>query len=569
MPVNSNRHKDLIRFGVLLLGIVLLNVFASSIVFRLDLTAEKRFTLADITRDFLSDMEEPVFARVYLSGDLNVGFSRLSDAVEDKLQEFEVYAGANLDYQFIDPEGADESSKEAKAFLSELGLDPVPVFEAREDGSRSKTFVYPYLVFRSGEAEIAVNLLENMPGQSGAENLNSSMEVLEYKFTDALRRLLAEEMPRIAFLEGHGEYDEVDVVDVTDALSRYYQVDRGNPGASPEMLQPYAALIVAGPTKEFAENEKFAIDQYIMQGGKVLWLMDGIGVTMDSLQNTMQTVGLPLDVNLNDQLFRYGFRINPVVVQDIQSGMIPVNVAPAGQPSQFVPMPWTYSPLLNTNNSHPVTRNVNLVKGSFASSIDTVGGDLNTVNTPLLFSSRYSREMESPVFISLAHVEEQPARENFPQSHIPVAYLSEGQFTSAFLNRPVPPQVSISHSQRRDQSVDTRMIVVADAAIIKNEVHRRESSNPGIVPLGYDEVTRQTFGNKQFILNAVNYLTDDQGWMQLRARNYRLRLLNRDKVANEATYWKVVNIGIPVFFVLLLGLIVPFWRKRRFGKESK
>jgi ABC-2 type transport system permease protein len=569
MSGNSNRKKDLINFGLLVAVVALVNIFASSLVMRLDLTAEKRFTLADITKDFLSEMEEPVYARIFLAGDLNVGFSRLSESVEEKLDEFDVYAGSNLDYPVIDPNDSDDESQCAGEYLKELGLDPVPVYEAKEDGSRSRTLVYPYLVFRSGEADIAVNLLENMPGQSGAENLNISIEVLEYKLTDALRRLLMDEMPRIAFLEGHGEYDEVDVIDITDALSQYYQVDRGNPGSSPEMLQPYEALIVAGPRKTFSEDEKFAIDQYIMHGGRVLWLIDAIGTTMDSLRTDMQTVGLPLDVNLNDQLFRYGFRINPVLVQDVQAGMIPVNVAPPGQASQFVPMPWVFSPLLTTNSRHPVTRNVNLVKGEFVSSIDTVGGGLKTIATPLLVSSRNSRVMESPVFISLAHVEEQPARENFPLSYIPVAYLSEGQFPSAFLHRPTPPGVVFPDEQRRDESVPTRMIVVADGEIIKNDVRRRESASPRILPLGYDEVTQQTFGNKQFILNAVNYLTDEEGWMELRTRSYQLRLLNRDKVANEAGFWKIINIGLPLLFVLLIGLFVPFWRKRKFGKEKK
>lgn len=569
MSGKSNKQKDLVNFGFLLAAVLVVNILASSLVARLDLTAEKRYTLAGISKDFLSRMEQPVFARVYLSGDLNVGFSRLSQSVEDKLNEFGVYAGSNLDYRFIDPNGSDDESKQAIKQMEELGLEPVPVYEAKEDGSRSRTLVYPYLVFQTEDAEISVNLLENVPGQSGAGNLNSSVEVLEYKLTDGIRRLLTVNMPRIAFLEGHGEYEEIDVVDITDALSRYYQVDRGNPGSSPEMLEPYEALIVAGPREEFSEDEKFAVDQYIMHGGRVLWLVDAMSVTMDSLQNNMQTVGLPLNINLDDQLFRYGFRINPVVIQDVQSGMIPVNVAPPGQSSQFVPMPWTYSPLLNTNSQHPVTRNLNVVKGEFVSSIDTVGGDLNTTKTPLLRTSRYSREMESPVFISLAQVEEQPARENFPQSHIPVAYLSEGEFTSAFLNRPMPPGVRFPVNQRRDKSVPTRMIVVADGEIIKNEVHQRETANPGIVPLGYDEVTRQTFGNKQFVLNAINYLTDEEGWMDLRTRNYRLRLLNRDKVANEAGFWKTLNLVVPILFVLLSGLLVPLWRKRRFGKERK
>ncbi|MFO7864643.1 MAG: gliding motility-associated ABC transporter substrate-binding protein GldG, partial [Salinivirgaceae bacterium] len=483
----------------------------------------------------------------------------------EKLDEFGVHAGTDLDYQFIDPSGNDEEAKRAKEQIESFGLDPVPVFEAREDGSRKRSLVYPFMVIQSGDSEIAVDLLENIPGQSGAENLNASIEGLEYKITDALRRLLTEEMRKIAFLEGHGELDELDVIDITDALSKYYQVDRGNPGSNPEMLNEYEALVIARPTRSFSEPEKFAIDQYIMNGGKVLWLLDAINASMDSLQNNMQTMGLPLDVNLDDQLFRYGFRINPVLVQDVQAGVVPVNVAPPGESSRFVPMPWIFNPLLNTNTKHPVTRNVNVVKGEFVSSIDTVGDNLNTTVTPLLRTSRHSRTMKSPVYISLAHVEEQPRRENFPESHIPVAFAAKGEFSSVFTNRGMPPEVNYPAEKKRDVSEPTRMIVVADGDIIKNEIRQRESNNPGIMPLGFDESTNQTYGNKQFIMNAINYLTDEEGWMALRTRNYRLRLLDRDKVANESNYWKMLNLGLPLLLVLVAGFVVPFVRKKRFG----
>lgn len=558
--------RDITSFSVLLAVVVLANILASSVVLRLDLTDSKRFSLSGITKDFLSEVEEPVFAHVYLDGDLNVGFDRLSRSVREKLEDFRVYAGTDLDYQFIDPTGNSETSRKAAERLKELGLDPVPVFEAREDGSRERTLVYPYLLFQRGDEQIAVNLLENMAGQSGAENLNASIEVLEYKYTDALRRLLMQEKRKIAFLEGHGELDELDVIDITDELGKYYQVDRGNPGNNPGMLEPYDAIIIARPTERFSESEKYAVDQYIMGGGRVLWLVDGIDASMDSLRNTMQTVGLPLDVNLDDQLFRYGFRINPLLVQDVQAGVVPVNVSPPGESSRFVPMPWVFNPLLNTNRQHSVTRNVNVVKGEFVSSIDTVGEGLNTSVTPLLQTSRHSRELESPVYISLAHVEEEPRRENFPQAHITVGYAAEGEFPSVFVNRSAPPEVEHSSHKRRDLSVPTRMIVVGDGNIIKNKVRRRDSSNPRIVPLGFDEVTNQTYGNKAFILNAINYLTDEEGWMQLRTRNYRLRLLDRDKVANAGDFWKWLNVGLPLLLVVIAGFIVPFVRERQFGK---
>lgn len=567
MALKPRRNKDIFRFLILLVTVTGINYLASSWIFRFDLTAEKRFSLADITKDFLTGMDEPVFAKVYLEGDLNVGFERLSRSVEEKLNEFRVYAGSNVDYQYVDLSENSNDAKRARKHLSELGVKPVPVFETNEDGSRKRTLVYPFVVFQKNDKEVAVNLLENMPGRSGAENLNASIEGLEYKFTDALRRLLMTEKRKIAFLEGHGELDELDVIDATDALSRYYQVDRGNPGNNPDMLKPYEAVIIARPTEAFTESEKFVIDQYIMNGGRVLWMVDAINASLDSLQNTMQTVGLPLDVNLNDQLFRYGFRINPTLVQDVQAGVIPVNVAPPGESSRFVPMPWIFNPLLNTNSQHPATRHVNLVKGEFVSSVDTVGADLPTTVTPLLRTSSHSREMQSPVFISLAHVEEQPRRENFPQSYISVGYASEGVFPSVFKHRPVPPGVNFPVEKRRDESVPTKMIVVGDGDIIKNDVRRRETGNPRIIPLGFDEATNQTYGNKNFILNAINYLTDDEGWMDLRTRNYQLRLLNRDKVANESVKWKAINLGIPLLLVILAGVVVPFVRKKRFGRK--
>ncbi|PWE00829.1 gliding motility-associated ABC transporter substrate-binding protein GldG [Marinilabilia rubra] len=566
MTPKHKRNKDVFRFLALLIAVFVANYMVSSWVFRLDLTAEKRFTLAEITKDFLSGMDKPVIAKVYLEGDLNVGFERLSRSVEEKLNEFQVYAGNKLDYQYYDLAENSNDAKRAKKHLQELGLEPVPVFEVNEDGSRKRTLVYPFILFQSGDKKLAVNLLENMPGRSGAENLNASIEGLEYKFSDALRRLLMKEKRKIAFLEGHGELDELEVIDITDALSRYYQVDRGNPGNNPEMLQPYEALIIASPQEEFTEPEKFSIDQYIMNGGRVLWMVEAIKASLDSLRNTMQTVGLPMEINLNDQLFRYGFRINPTLVQDVQAGVIPVNVAPPGESSRFVPMPWIFNPLLNTNSQHPVTRNVNMVKGEFVSSVDTVGADLQTTVTPLLRTSRHSREMHSPVFISLAHVQEQPRRENFPESYISVAYASEGVFPSVFKNRPVPPEVSFSIDKRRNESVPTRMIVVGDGDIIRNGVRRSETGNPRIIPLGFDEATNQIYGNKDFILNAINYLTDDEGWMDLRTRNYQLRMLDRDKVANESGKWKALNLGIPLLIVLLIGITVPFLRRRRFGK---
>ncbi len=562
----GNRKKVSGFLGILG-AVVLLNLASSAGFFRWDLTAGKRYSLARVTKNFVAGMESPVLAHIYLEGDLNAGFARLGRSTRELLDELRVYAGNNLEYTFVNPLGDTEESRRAEERLKEVGLSPVPVFEASEDGSRTRTLVYPYLIFGSNDSEVAVNLLENLPGRSGAENLNASIEGLEYKLTDALRRLLVHDKPRIAFLEGHGELDELDVLDATDAFTQYYEVERGNPGGNLAALMPYQALIIARPRSSFSEEEKFIVDQYLMQGGRILWLLDGIHVSMDSLRVASQTVGLPYQLNLDDQLFRYGFRINPVLVQDLQSGMVPVNVSPPGEPSRFVPMPWHFSPLLNTNLEHPVTRHLNVVKGEFVSSIDTVGENHRVIRTPLLQTGSHSRELQPPVFVSLARINEPPDRTLFNRSHIPVAYAAEGIFTSVFQNRAVPPGVTgLPPQGMMMESVPTRMIVVADGELIKNEVRFKQSGDPKILPLGFDEVTNQTYGNKQFLLNALNYLTDDEGWMALRNRSFTLRLLNKEKLARRGSFWKMMNVAAPLVLVLLAGLLIPFLRRRRYRR---
>lgn len=562
MTKNNIRNKDLRQLVLVIAGVVLINLISATYFFRIDLTAEKRYTLAPVTRNFLRNLDKEILVKIYLTGELNVGFAKLSKATKEMLDEIRYVSGSNLQYEMIDP----NTNTDAANTLKEFGLSAVPVFETAADGRKIQSRVYPYAVFMVDDYEAPVNLLENMPGLSGAENLNISMESLEYKMMDVLRRLMGEERTAVAFLEGHGELDELDVMDITDELSAYYQVDRGSLTDDPFILDAYKVLIVAKPQVPFSQKDKFVIDQYVMRGGRVLWLVDAVNVTLDSLRRSTQTVGLATDLNISDMLFRYGVRINPVLLQDIQSAMIPINVSARGETPRLVPVPWLFNPLLNTAMHHPVTRHVNVVKSEFVSSIDTVGAQSGLVKEVLLSTGRYSREMSVPVFITLALVNEKPEREDFRSAYIPVAVSMDGVFQSAFTNRPVPPGINIRPSEIKQNSEPTRMIVVADGDIIRNEVRLKHSGSPQVVPLGFDEMSNQTFGNKQFILNAVNYLADDQGWMALRGRNYELRLLDRDKLASEINFWKTLNIVLPVILLLAAGLIIPFWRRKRFSK---
>lgn len=562
MTSNISRNRDLKHLTIVMAAIVIINLISAEWFYRIDLTSEKRYTLAPVTRAFLRNIDHEILVKVYLTGDLNVGFQKLSKATREMLDEIRYVAGSNLRYEIVDP----NNEANARDVLKEFELSAVPVFETAADGRKIQSRVYPYLLFHVNDHEAPLNLLENMPGLSGAENLNISIESLEYKIMDVLRRLMGEEKPAVAFLEGHGELDELDVMDITDELSGYYQVDRGSLTHDAYILDAYKVLIIAKPQKAFSQRDKFVIDQFIMRGGSVLWLVDAVNVTLDSLRRSTQTLGLASDINISDQLFRYGVRINHVLLQDIQSAMIPINVSAQGDAPKLVPVPWLFNPLLSTALDHPVTRHVNVVKGEFVSSIDTVGHHEGVLREVLLSTGRYTREMAVPVFITLAMVNEKPEREEFRKAYVPVAVSMEGVFQSAFTNRPVPPGVNIRPADVKQQSISTRMIVVADGDIIRNEVRLRHSGSPQVLPLGFDELSNQTFGNKQFVLNAVNYLADDQGWMALRGRNYELRLLNRDMLTNEITFWKSLNIAFPLVVLVIAGLIIPFWRKRRFGK---
>jgi ABC-2 type transport system permease protein len=560
----SYMRRDVVRLLVVLVVVVVINLVSAIWFFRVDLTAEKRFTLSDNTKSYLQSLSSDVNVSVYLSGELNPGFKKLANATREMLDELRMASGKKVSYTFVDPNSGNASQKKALyEKLQQLNCEPVPVFESTEDGRNVRSMVFPYAVVTVGGNVRAVNLLDNIQGYSGAENLNKSAEGLEYKLMESIRKATLSQKTRIAFLEGHDELDELDVLDVTDALSEFYQVDRGQIADNASILDPYKVVIVAKPQKAFSEREKFVIDQYVMHGGRILWMVDAVTVTLDSLRRTTHTVGVMSDFNIGDQLFKYGVRINPNLLEDIQAAQIPINASPVGQTPKFVPVPWLFSPLLQPNDQHVVSRNINLVKADFASTIDTVGEQMNLKRSVLLTTSRFTKVNQVPVFVSLAMVNEQPKRNEFNKAFVPVAYAQEGVFSSVFENRGVPGGLT-NLKKRLNQSVPTRMVVVADGDIAKNAVRQRYN-NPQIVPLGYDEMSGQTFGNKDFVLNAVHYLADDEGWMTLRARHYDLRLLDKEKLGSKASMWKVLNVGVPVLLVVIAGLVFVWLRRRKYG----
>lgn len=559
--------KKIIQIFAFILAIVVLFILSENFFFRLDLTSEKRYTLSDNTKNLLGGLDKELDVKVYLDGDLNPGFLRLRKSVKEMLDEFDAYAGNEVKYQFINPSAASTNAEREKFYeeLEKKGMRGVMVFDKDAEGESKQKIVFPWLEISYGGKSRCVNLLKNVPHKSGEENLNNSIETLEYELTDVLRIVTSNEVSKVAFLEGHGELPEPFVYDFTKTLSRYYQVDRGVLSGQVDELKDYKAVIIAAPTEKFSEAEKFVLDQYIMKGGRVMWLVDGARISLDSLSTASQTIGVDNDVNLSDQLFKYGVRINSDLVQNVQCVLIPVNTARLGDTPKYEPMSWYYSPLLHTVPTHPISKNLAPVKAEFVSSLDFVNlEDKSIKKTPLLMTATGTHIQNVPSIVSMDVVNVEKNGYYFDKPNVMVGAALEGVFPSVFEHRMIPEGVKGS-KEILAESRPTKMVVVTDGDIIRNDV-QGSGNSANIVPLGYDQYMNQKFGNSEFLLNAVNYLTDDDGWLNLRCREVQLRLLSAPAVIGQGTFWKVVNLLMPIFILGIFGLIFNFMRKRKYTK---
>jgi gliding-associated putative ABC transporter substrate-binding component GldG len=545
--------------------VVVAIIIASYSFFRIDLTQEKRYTLSDVSKNILHTLPDEVLVKVYLDGDIPIGFKRLSESVREMLDEFRVYAGNNVQYQFIDPySNSDPKSVDALVkSLYDKGIQPTNVKIKDAKGGFTEKMVIPGALVSYNGVEFPINLLSNNPGLSGEQNLNNSVQALEYKLINAIHSLSNTKLEKIAFLEGQGELDQYQVGDITRELANYFQVDRGSINGNVHALDVYKCVIIAKPQKPFTEEDKFVLDQYLMNGGKILWFIDPVKLNTDSLAKG-GTLAFIQDLNIDDQLFKYGIRVNPVLLQDVQCSLLPVNTSESGTQSKFTPEPWLYNPLLSASPYHPASRNLNMVLTDFCSYIDTLDSYGKTKKSILLESSKYTHIKGVPSMISLSEINEQHQQSDFDKSFLPVAVMVEGTFTSNFKNRMLS-QLKINGTYKfRSQSVPTKMLVVADGDIIRNDV-RTTPQGILISPLGFDKYISQTFGNKEFVLNVVNYVTDETGIMNLRTREVKLRLLDKFKVQDEKLKWQLINVILPVILVVLAGIGSTYWRRRKYA----
>ena len=522
---------------------------------RWDLTDDRHYSLSEATKTLLKQTNAPIEVTLLLDGDLNAGFTRLKKATEELMDEMSVYADLSLTLP----------SREGTELQDSLGLRPIVIHEREQNGKTAQTTIYPYALIAYKGRGALVTLLKNTRGLSGEENLNNSIEQLEYAFAEALHRLQQTELPRIAIIEGHGEPDERYVWDLEQTLSQYFYVDRGaiiipEQGVDVHLLDGYKAIIIANPQTAFSDIERFIIDQYIMRGGTVLWVVNGVRFSNDVLQSDGFTPIIPLDLGITDMLFRYGIRINPALVQDLQCMTIPVNVSEDPQTPNLQPFPWTYAPLLLTSNSSPITRNTGQVMSTFVSPIDAVGGEDGIDKRVLLATSTATRVTATPGEVNLNDL--QPDLEAFRYQYVPVAVSLEGTFNSAFAHRMMPDSI-VSDEPIRKQSVATRQVVVGSGSIIMNEVERNQ-----VLPMGYDRYNQIQFSNRDFIANVLLWLTDSEGLIQLREKTVALRLLNDKRAHDERARVQAISTISPIAILALLGGVIWIIRKRKYASKK-
>jgi ABC-2 type transport system permease protein len=554
-------------FVIVIAGIILLNIISATLFFRLDLTSEKRYSISENTKKLLSGLDQKTHIKIYLDGDLNPGFLRLKKATGELLDEFNVYASNDFTYEFINPSAANSTEARNNNYMAmeRRGMRAFTVFEKDDEGKSIQKVVFPWAEIIYGKDTAYVNLLKNNPRLSGSENLNSSIENLEFELTDAIRIKAIKTVTKIAFLEGHNELPAEFVYDASATLSRYFQVDRGALGSDPSILNAYKAIIIAKPETAFTEQEKYIIDQYIMHGGRVLWLLDGVRMSMDSLSTAGVSPVIPLNINLDDQLFKYGIRIVPVMLQDMQCTQVPMNVARADEEAKFEPMPWYYSPLLLASPNHPISRNLVEVKADFASALDlTVSESANIKKTILLVTSNATHVEMTPSRIDLNTMYDMDSKTYFNAGYIPIAASLEGKFPSIYTNRLVPEGI-VSKEKTKTESVPTRMVFIADGDIIRNDV-QGNGKDMQLIPMGFDRYTQREYGNRSFILNSILYLTDDDGWLQLRSREFKLRTLNKKLIVEDKKLWQIINVVLPLIFLLLFALGYTLIRRKIYNR---
>lgn len=565
------KTQAIIRLLVVAGILVCINMLAVRFHWGLDLTKEKLFTLTKPTKKLLRNMDDVAVIDVYLDGKFPAGYQRLRESTLERLRSFKNAAGTNIVYRFSDPMAGKDLDEKAKVYkqLVDKGIYPVNAKYNSDDDGYTEKFVVPYALVQYQGKEEPVLLLEHSMGLNPLENLANSETLLEYKLASAISKLSKPQKPEIAYIMGNGEELGVRTLDILSTLHKHYKLDTLDLANSLFIPSYYKAIIINSPTIPFEDKDKFKIDQYVMNGGNILWAVDQVNTPIDSLSKSEQFIAMEMGLNLNDLLFKYGARVNYDLIEDLYCANLPLRIG-SGQDgrAQMTLRPWVYYPVFGMEQDHPITKNMNYVMGRFVSSIDTIKNP-EVKKTILLQSSKYSRVAPAPLRVSLSILKYPQKPEMFKKPFQPAAVLLEGKFRSLYKNRLHPNFLSVLRdSLHRDfkTSCDSsgKMILIADGEIMLNDF----SSNRGPLELGYWQYTKTRFANKEFILNCLEYLVSDDGLLVARSKNAQLRQLDPNRVKKEKNTWVITNIGVPLLYVGLFASVFLFFRKRKYERKA-
>jgi len=562
--VNKNiKHiKNLI---FVIVGVILLNVLGNYFYKRFDLTQDSRFTLSQAAKNTIATVDSPIVVEVFLKGNFPSEFKKLQIETRQLLEEFESY-NSFIKYRFIDPLENEEDSETISKKLLRLGLNPAQV-EVRQSGKITTEHVYPWALAYYNEKTVKIQLLKNQLGTTSEERVNNSIQNLEYAFADGFNKLVHPKERKIAVLKGNGELDDKFVADFFKTLKEYYYIapfTLDSVAISPlktlKQLNGFDLIVIANPTEAFTDREKYVLDQYTMDGGSSLWLIDAVVLNKDSISGN--AFGYGKELNLTDFFFKYGIRINPNLIKDVYAAPI-VLASGTERESQFSRYPWFFSPLSSSANNHPIVTNIEAVKFEYVSSIDTLPNNIK--KTILLSSSPISKIVGMPLEIDITKeinknlkiVNEGPLPFEYNSGEIPLAILLEGEFSSVYTNRVKPFKIENDKSN----GVSTKMIVISDGSLIKNQLR---GNRP--LELGFDKWTNTFYGNKEFLLNSVNYLLDDSGLINIRTKKISIPFLDSQKTVEKRGLWQLVNLLLPLVILAIFGFIYNYYRKRKYSR---
>lgn len=561
--MNTSKKNNIKSVLITIAVLLLLNIMGSSFFHRFDLTKDKRYTLSATSLNIIKQVKNPLSIKVYLQGDLPAEFKRLQQETQQLLEEFQAY-NKNIIFEFVDPlENKDESMDNIKE-LYRKGLTPINI-TVDDKGKQSQAMVFPWAIAVYNNKEVNIPLLKNRMGASTTQKVISSVQHLEYSIADALNKITKDKQKKIAVIKGNGELQDILMAKFLMQVRESYHIGpftldsvSKNPTGSLEALEKYDLAVIAKPTETFSDAEKQVLDQYIINGGKTLWLIDQVYAEMDSLYNPSgATLAYPRDFNLNDLFFKYGIRINPDLVKDEQGSPIKLATGEQGSATQFQEFNWKFAPQVYPNSQHPIVKNLGGIKFDFANPIDTLKNGIK--KTILLKSSQYSKKIGTPTEVNLNSVAEETSPKDYlNKGNIPLSVLLEGSFHSMFENRVLP----FDQKTFETKGKDNKMIVISDGDLIKNQLDK----NFQPVELGYDQRSGNLYDNKDFLINCVNYLLDDTGLINIRSKDLDLPLLDKEKVYENYTVTQFITIGLPILILLLFGLLFTFLRKRKYSK---